>query len=376
MPMHPRAITRRGLIKSATALSVSAAATAANSAVTVGIIGLGGRGSSHARHIASMPQAKVVSAAEVSEDSIRRARERVSLDGIRIHRDMEEVLASDVDAVIIATPVYMHPDHFEAAIRAGKHIYIEKPAAADLAGVKRVMRLADAAPRHLNITFGFQQRHGMVYHEAKRLIDSGQIGRINLVHSHFLKSGMTGNEPALAPPENDAERLAQWKRWRSTYGEIITETFCHNIDAMNWFVGSHPDKAIGTGGRSVMKQGDLLDHLNVTFDYPGNVQANLVGSYLSPSFYREVYERYFCQDGVVETARGYWKHYRGRNDTVEARSPHDITIDALAEFFGRISDGRPDNTGVRGAESTLTALLGQMAIDRRAEVTWDEMMAT
>ncbi|MDE0104823.1 MAG: Gfo/Idh/MocA family oxidoreductase [Bryobacterales bacterium] len=372
--MQPRTLTRRGLIQSAAALSVSAAATKANSAVTVGIIGLGGRGSSHARHIASLPEAKVISVAEVSDASISRARERVSLDGIRLHKDMEEVLASDVDAVIIATPVYMHPDHFEAAIQAGKHIYIEKPAAADLAGAKRVMRLADAAPRHLNITFGFQQRHGRVYRDAKRLIDSGTIGPINLVHSHFLKSGMTGKEPAQPPPTTDAERLAQWKLWRSTYGEIITETFCHNIDAMNWFVGAHPLKAIGTGGRSVMKQGDLLDHLNVTYDYPGNVQANMVGSYLSPSFYREVYERYFCSDGVVETARGYWKYHRGRDDTVEERSPHDITIDALQEFFGRVQNGKPANTGVRGAESTLTALLGQMAIDRRAEVTWDEMM--
>ena len=375
--MHLKSLTRRGLMRSAAVVPFSAvAATKANSAVTVGIIGLGGRGSSHGRHLAGLPQAKLVSVADVSDESIERARQKVSLDGVAIHRDFREVLASDVDAVIIATPVYLHPEHFEAAIGAGKHIYIEKPAAADIAGAKKVMRLADGAPRELNITFGYQQRHGDVYRAAKRLIDSGEIGEINLVHSHFLKSGMTGKETPLPRPTNEAERLAQWKIWRSTYGEIITETFCHNIDAMNWFVGAHPLKAIGTGGRSVMKVGDLLDHLNVTFDYPGNVQGNLVGSYLSPSFYREVYERYFCQDGVVETARGYWKHYRGRNDVAEERSPHDITIDALEEFFGRILDGKPANTGVRGAESTLTALLGQMAIDRRAEVTWDEMMAS
>ena len=369
--------TRRGLIRSAAIAPFSAvAATNANSAVTVGIIGFGGRGSSHGRHLAGLSQAKLVSVADVSDAAIERGKQKVSLDGVAIHKDMDEILASDVDAVIIATPVYMHPDHFEAAIKAGKHIYIEKPAAADIAGAKKVMRLADAAPRSLNITFGYQQRHGDVYIAAKRLIDSGEIGKINLVHSHFLKSGMTGKEPILAAPRNEQDKLAQWKQWRATYGEIITETFCHNIDAMNWFVGAHPVKAIGTGGRSVMRAGDLLDHLNVTFDYPGNVQGNLVGSYLSPSFYREVYERYFCQEGVVETARGYWKHFRGRNDVVVEKSPHDITIDALEEFFGRIIEGKPDNTGVRGAESTLTALLGQMAIDRRTEVTWDEMMAS
>ena len=374
--METESITRRGLIRSAAVMPFAAAAgSAANSAVTVGIIGLGGRGSSHARHLASMSQAQLVSVAEISDASIERAREKVSLDGVKVFRDLNEVLASDVDAVIIATPVYMHPDHFELALKSGKHIYIEKPAAADLAGTKKVMRLADAAPRNLNITFGYQQRHGKVYHDAKNLIDSGQIGKLNLAHSHFLKSGMTGKEPARPAPTNEKEQLEQWKIWRSTYGEIITETFCHNIDCLNWFIGSHPQKAIGTGGRAVMQVGDLLDHLNVTFDYGDNIQANLVGSYLSPSFYREVYERYFLDDGVVETARGYWKYYRGRNDTVEEKSPHDITIDALGEFFGRILAGKPANTGVRGAESTLTALLGQMAIDRKEEVTWDEMMA-
>ena len=373
--MGATAITRRGLIRSAAVVPFAAATgSAANSAVTVGIIGLGGRGSSHARHLASLPQAQLISVAEVSEASIERARAKVSLDGVKLHEDLREVLASDVDAVIIATPVYMHPDHFEAAIKAGKHIYIEKPAAADLAGAKKVMRLADAAPRNLNITFGYQQRHGDVYHAAKKLIDSGEIGKINLAHSHFLKSGMTGNEPVRPVPTNDKEQLEQWKIWRATYGEIITETFCHNIDALNWFIGSHPVKAIGTGGRAVMRVGDVLDHLNVTFDYGDEVQANLVGSYLSPSFYREVYERYFLDGGVVETARGYWRHHRGRDDIVEERSPHDITIDALEEFFSRILEDKPANTGVRGAESTLTALLGQMAIDSKRQVTWDEMM--
>ena len=373
--MKAGSFTRRGLMRSAAVVPFSAvAASKSNSAVTVGIIGLGGRGSSHGRHLANLPQAKLVSVADISEQSIERARQKVSLDGVAIHKDLTDVLASDVDAVIIATPVYMHPDHFEAAIKAGKHIYIEKPAAADIAGAKRVMRLADAAPRELNITFGYQQRHGDVYLAARKLIDSGEIGKINLVHSHFLKSGMTGREPVLPEPRNEKEKLAQWKQWRSTYGEIITETFCHNIDAMNWFVGAHPFKAIGTGGRAVMKYGDLLDHLNVTFDYPGNVQANLAGAYMCPPFYREVYERYFCQAGVVETARGYWRFHRGRDDMLEEKSPHDITVDALQEFFERILEGTPANTGVRGAESTLTALLGEMAIARRAEVTWDEMM--
>ena len=97
---------------------------------------------------------------------------------------------------------------------------------------------------------------------------------------------------------------------------------------------------------------------------------------MSPSYYREVYERYFSDDGVIETARGYWKRYLGIRTVVEEKSPHDITIDALEAFFDRIQSGKPANTGVPGAESALTALLGQMAIDEGQEVTWDQMMSS
>jgi myo-inositol 2-dehydrogenase / D-chiro-inositol 1-dehydrogenase len=61
---------------------------------------------------------------------------------------------------MIATPVYLLPEHFEAAVKSGKHIYMEKPAGLDVAGCKRVMRIADQADRKQNITFGFQQRYG------------------------------------------------------------------------------------------------------------------------------------------------------------------------------------------------------------------------
>ena len=77
---------------------------------------------------------------------------------------------------------------------------------------------------------------------------------------------------------------------------------------------------------------------------------------------------------MIETAREYWTHYRGRNDTVTEKSPREITIDSLEAFIKRIQDGKPENTGVRAAESTLTAIMGRMAIDQHREVTWEEVL--
>jgi len=82
----------------------------------------------------------------------------------------------------------------------------------------------------------------------------------------------------------------------------------------------------------------------------------------------------FGATGMVETRREFWRHYRGPDDVVEEKAPREITIDALEEFIRRIREGKPENAALTGAESTLTAIMGRMAIDQHREVTWDEMM--
>jgi len=205
------------------------------------------------------------------------------------------------------------------------------------------------------------------------MLDSGSIGKVRAVHAQFIKGAISGNEPVPAPPKTEEEKIRQWQLWRATFGDMIVETDCHNIDAMNWFMGAHPTKAYGTGGRTIEKRGDNMDHLNVTFDYPGNVQASFIGSLLAPRFYRTNNERYVGAAGVIETAREYWSHNTGKGPVTE-KSARDITADALEEFLRRITEGEPENTGARSAESTMTAVMGRMAIDLRRQVTWDEMM--
>jgi myo-inositol 2-dehydrogenase / D-chiro-inositol 1-dehydrogenase len=367
-------LSRRNLVKTAALVPFQAVrGTAQNSAIKIGLIGSGSRGTNDARILAKDPHARIVAVADIVEEQMTAAKAKIPAADARTYRNYKDLLASDVDAVVIATPVFLHPEHLEAAIKAGKHIYIEKPAGVDVAGCKRVMKLADGADRKLNITFGFQQRYGGVYVKAKQMLDSGAIGKIREVHGEFIKFALKGDEPALPVPRTEQEKLQQWKLWRSMFGEVIVETYCHNLDAINWFMGAHPVKAFGTGGRTVEKRGDLLDHLSVTYDYPGNVQATFIGSQIAPRFYRSNHERYIGENGMIQTAREYWTYNTGRGPVTE-KSEQDITIDALREFVRRIGEGKPENTGVRAAESTLTSVLGQMAIDRRREVTWEEMM--
>ena len=367
-------VTRRSVMQAAALVPFQAVRSSAqNSAIKVGLIGAGSRGTYTSGIVAKDPRAKITAICDVNQEHAEKAQAKIGATDAKLYRDLHDVLASDADAVIIATPVYLHPDHFEAAVKSGKHIYMEKPAGLDVAGCKRVMKAADSADRKINITFGFQQRYGGVYVKAKQALDAGSIGKVREVHGEFLKFALRGDEPIPPIPKTEKEKLEQWKLWRATFGEVIVETYVHNLDSINWFLNAHPLKAVGTGGRTVEKRGDLLDHLSVTYDYPDKVQLTFIGSQETPQWFRSNKERYIGDRGYMETAREYWTLNTGKGPVTE-KAGHDISIDSLQAFLTRIQENKPENVGVRAAESTLTSILGQLAIDARREITWDEMM--
>lgn len=368
-------LTRRTAVKAAAMLPWAAVSgSAANSAVTVGLIGSGNRGTFVAGLLAKNTPARVVALCDVFDEKMERAKKSIGLENPKLYQDFRQLLASDVDAVIIATPVFLHAEHFEAAVKSGKHIYIEKPASADVEGCKRIIRAADSADRKLNITFGFQRRYGLVYQKAKQLADSGAIGAIRLGHAHFIKSGDGGAAAKLPTPKTEKEKIVAWGAWKELSGDLIVENNVHSIDVLNWFLGGRPKSAIGAGGSTLPKRGDMRDHNFVAYEYDNGIQGQLTGTTLAQAGYRDVVEQFFGDKGMIETSENHWRHVQGRGQETVEKSPRNITIDSVADFVSRIAEGRPGNTAIRGAESSLTAILGRMAMDARREVTWDEMM--
>ncbi|HEU0119727.1 MAG TPA: Gfo/Idh/MocA family oxidoreductase [Bryobacteraceae bacterium] len=368
-------IPRRSVVAGSLATALFSRADAANDAMTVGVIGTGNRGTFVAAMLARHTPARVAALCDVVPEHMEHARKEIGADRPTLYSDYQKLLASDVDAVLIATPVFLHAEHFEAAVRSGKHIYMEKPASLDVEGCKRIMRASDAADRKLNITFGFQRRYGHVYQKAKLLADTGAIGRIHLGFARFIKSeGLSRSGERTPEPVTEKEKIANWGDWKNLSGDLIVENNVHSIDVLNWFLGGRPASAIGSGGATVSKRGDTRDHNFVAFEYANGVQGQLSGTTLASPGYREVVEQFFGPKGTIETSENHWRHFRGPKDETVERSPRNITIDSVAAFVQRIREGRPENTGVRGAESTLTAILGRMAMDFRREVTWEEMM--
>jgi len=377
-------LSRRNIVKAAAIVPFSAVVgSAANSAVTVGLIGSGRRGPGLARFAEQDKRGQVVALSDLFDEKIERAKKKIGVANPKIYKDYRELLASDVDAVIIATPNHLHPEHFEAAIKAKKHIYLEKPVANTVAGCKRIMRAADSADRNLNITIGLQRRYAYVYKKAKALFDSGSIGEIRMARASFIEGEEPEEDQILPRPTTARERyqtgtgiqgVPRWAHWEETAGRRMVAAEVHSMDVVNWFLESLPIKAIGTNGRTTRTRGDLTDHGYALYDYPKGIQVVLEGSVLAPPFYRDVKEQFFTATDVIETAQEHWKHYQGRGQVVQENSPRSTTQDSIEAFVARVADGKPENIGVQGAESTLTAMLGSMAANLRREISWDEMM--
>jgi len=382
-----RPITRRGALGAAAVPLILKSETAfgfqANSAPGLGIIGTGSRGRYVGTIFAKDGRTRLAAICDIQDSSIAAAQKQLpGAAQARVYRDYQELVANpEVDCVLIATPIFLHPDHFEAAVNARKHIYCEKAAAADVAGVKRVLRAGDRADKTKHIQFGFQQRYGPEYLAAEKIITSGRLGELLLMRSHWMVSGQIKppSQPRPVYASLAEEKLRNWYRWKETSGDFIVEQDCHGVDVLNWYSGSRPLLAIGSGGRRIRPYGDCNDHANITYEYPGGLRGFLHGCQLAQGW-SLVNEQFFGTEGTVETTRQYYRWYRpgagpgGQTAVEEVKSKREPTYDAVEYFVDHVLSGKPENSTVTAAESTLTAILGLLAVETRRPVTWDEMM--
>ncbi|MGQ9634626.1 MAG: Gfo/Idh/MocA family protein, partial [Bryobacteraceae bacterium] len=232
-----------------------------------------------------------------------------------------------------------------------------------------------------HIQFGFQQRYGPEYLAAEKIITSGRLGELLLMRSHWMVSGQI-KPPAQPRPVYASlaeEKLRNWYRWKETSGDFIVEQDCHGVDVLNWYSGSRPLLATGSGGRRIRPYGDCNDHANITYEYPGGLRGFLHGCQLAQGW-SLVNEQFFGTEGTVETTRQYYRWYRpgagpgGQTAVEEVKSKREPTYDAVEYFVDHVLSGKPENSTVTAAESTLTAILGLLAVETRRPVTWDEMM--
>ncbi|MBI4877849.1 MAG: Gfo/Idh/MocA family oxidoreductase [Acidobacteria bacterium] len=364
------AVSRRSLFGAGAFTIVSpnlVRGTQANSRISLGLIGSGNRGTYDATIVHNDPRARVTALCDLFDDRVEMAKSKLKLENPATYRDYEKLLATDVDAVLIATPPFEHPRHLEAAIEAKKHVYCEKPMGVDVAGVKRVIAAAKKADPKKCISVGFQQRYGPVYLEAYKRIQEGQIGEMAAARAAWI-----ANDPfkRLPYPDPKIEKLRNWFCYRDYSGDFIVEQDCHNFDVLHWFLGGLPLRAAGWGGRKLRTSMEILDHLNLTFEFPNGVYVNFEANQLTPMGFNRIGEEFTGSKGTIATSRARMIHYKSPKETETIDSKRDITYDGIEQFLERIVTNNPENVAERSALSTMIALLGRTAIYSKREATW------
>jgi len=287
---------------------VHAAESPAEMEIKIGLIGCGGRGTGavldavgaatkviypargyHTEDVAEGAQAerkniKVVALADIFEDRLARCQTNLAKLGIEVPKERcfvgfdayQQVLAEpEVNYVIQATAPHFRPLHLKAAIEAGKHVFIEKPAAVDVPGVKLVLEAGELAKqKNLGIAAGTQRRHMKSYRETIQRVRDGAIGEIIYAKCYWNGGQIWVIE--RQPGWSDLEwQLRNWNYFTWLSGDHILEQHVHNLDIMNWVLGAHPVRAVsGLGGRQVRvgdEHGHIFDHFAVEFEYPNGV---------------------------------------------------------------------------------------------------------
>ncbi len=417
-----RQLDRRGFVKTSAAavgslaaasipLDVSAAESAEPRApapgrrsedpIRVGLIGCGGRGTGAAAQALQTAQdVKLVAVADAFADQVEsclgtltgedlaaelgperdiRGRIDVPAEHRFVGFDAYEKVIPLSDVVILATPPGFRPLHFEAAVEAGKQVFMEKPVATDAPGVRKVLEVGERAKAQgLNVVVGLQRHYQTVYREWVARLHAGMIGEIVLGRVYWNSEGVWVRP--REPEQTEMEyQMRNWYYFNWLCGDHIVEQHIHNIDVANWVKGGHPVRAQGQGGRQVrngLDHGEIYDHHFVEFEYADGSPVLSQCRHM-PDCMNRVSEAFHGtngtapEPGLILSSSGHvlFEHDR-EGDPNPYQVEHDELFDAITAGEYRYADAE------RGAIATMTAILGRMATYSGHVVEWDEALTS
>lgn len=366
------------------ALTHSARGAKLEGKIRVGLIGCGGRGRGAALDaLGADPEVEIVALGDVFRDRVNEARgflnekagerqkitDATCFDGLDNYK---QVLGAGVDMVILATPPGFRPVHFEAAINAGKHVFMEKPVAVDPVGVRKVVAASRlAAQRGLGVVSGTQRRHQAAYLQAMERVRRGDIGQIVAAQCYWNQEGLWVKQREAG--WSDMERQCRnWLYFTWLSGDHICEQHIHNLDVVNWALQATPVKCMGMGGRQARigpEYGNVYDHFAIEYEYPGGVRVLSMCRQTEKASAR-ISERIVGTKGVLY-ANGSTAEITGAKPwKYDNPNPPNPYVEEHRDLFASLRAGHPLNEGVQVAESTLTAIMGRMSAYTGRELSW------
>ena len=395
--MKTSSFTRRAFLRAGAAASAGTlltprlgAATTGSDRIGVAMIGCGGRGTSDALDcLKADPAVEIVAMADLFPDRIQRAltllrkdfsaRVKVTPETIFLGFDAyQKVLAmSEVQIVMLLTPPGFRPLMVKAAVEAGKHIFMEKPGAVDPVGVRSLLASADLADRkRLSIVVGTQQRWQPQYQDLMRRVHEGELGEIVGGQAYWNWGSSKWHWELRKPAWSDMEwQIRCWPYFTWLSGDHIVEQHLHNMDVINWAMGSPPVSCLGMGGRQARTTpefGHIYDHFTVEYEYANGARVMSMCSQIQGSTPR-IGERVLCAKGatVTDRAMGFITDTRGKKTFTFDGAMHSGEVAQYANLIRSIRDGKPINECRRLAESTLTVIMGRMSAYTGRALKWD-----
>lgn len=383
-------LSRRNFVKTTTAAGavavgfslLDAGAKGLGKDIKLALVGCGGRGNGALKQClqaAKMNQVegKVVATCDwfknkaVEAGSSYGVPENMCFDGADGYK---KVMETDADLVLMATPPNFRPIHFEAAIRAGKHCFVEKPIAVDPPGVRRFLAAGEqATTKRLAVVAGTQRRYESGYRKNKHLIEKGAIGKILNGQVYWCARVPWIRERTQGQSDQDY-LLNNWLNWCMMSGDHIVEQHVHQLDVTNWFLGRPPVTAHAFGGRARRTTGDTYDFFSVDYDYGDDCHVH--------SMCRQIEG---CYTRVGESYTGT----KGRVSGGGKISPADLSVDLSTpefmegsgqvlehyELIKSIKDAKPLNAAQDVAYATMTAIMGRMSAYTGQVVRWTDVMS-
>ena len=380
---------------------VRAAHTGADDTLKLALVGCGARGTGAvAQALSTSGAVKLWAMADAFDDRMKTS--LASLAGVAGVKDRVDVtperqfiglgayrkaIDSGADVVLIAGPPGYRPLHFEYAVKAGKHAFIEKPVATDAPGVRRLLAAGEEAKRRgLKVGVGLQRHHEPVYVDLVGRLQEGEIGDITFYRCYW-DSAQPAKTPVARTGLTELEyQIRNWYFFSWLSGDHIVEQHIHNLDVCNWVQNAPPVSAQGIGGRQVRtgkEYGDIYDHHAVEYTYADGAKM-----------FSQCRQIPGCLNQVAEFAHGTrgWSDISG--GIIQPVNGTEIKLRTLSrrgnrpgdhsnpfqrehdDLFDAIRTGKPYNETETGARATLTAILGRMATYSGKLVTWEDAMAS
>ena len=380
MSTHNLGIPRRAFLASAATAATFAVVkpaiifgAEANSTLEIGLIGCGGRGSWIAALFAKSGKYHLAACADYFQGRVDAAGEKFKVPASRRYTGLsgyKRLLEGKLDAVVIETPPYFHPQHAADAVDAGKHVFLAKPIAVDASGCHRIAEAGKQATANKQVFMvDFQTRANRYFRDAIGQVHQGAIGQLVLAEAHYPWSG--GGRGS--PPAKPEDQLRSWYYVLPLSGDFIVEQSIHALDVATWIINADPISARGTGGHKVRPANSIYDHFAVTYAFPGDLTLAFTCIQSIPMVKDEIRARVFGADGFIDTDYYTGVVLRGKETAVRGEVGDLYTsgaVDNIAAFYEAVTTGDCSNpTVAQSVRSNLTAILGREAAYRRTELT-------